>query len=315
MMILRAAVVLCFVLQGAGGAGPSQRLLTRRPLQKTVVELKAPTGYSWRTAKPDLNTGEPIRYDPMLRVEPTDVKAGKYNLRWIGYDGGEKSVTYQRPDTVDIVVRVSVEREAKTGEYIYSYVFTSLPTSGEVLSFVALQTFCTRIVFLNDPDRYLGKMGKHIPLFSEGTWLGLDASYFDRSVDAGSEAEVRFKSPAPPGMVGCRAAGGKFGYSGAGEEMPAELESVMLGFEAWPQGSTLGPVDSLRQLSSGERRQYLTDHLTDFAALGWATEDAISWFRGHLVNADKKELMRMTEEYHSRNAITSEVAALIEYTL
>ena len=98
---------------------------TRLPFQKKRITLKSPATYQKRIARYDSKTGQPIYYDPKPRIVPLDVKSGKYGLRWIGYDGQEKTIVYQRPDAIDAEISASVSKTV-TGQYIYVYKIKNL---------------------------------------------------------------------------------------------------------------------------------------------------------------------------------------------
>src|SRR5205085_4210393 len=102
-MRLLTLFALALVMQTAGA-------LQRLPFQKKRLILQSPTSYEKRILRYDSKTGEPIYYDPKPRVVPLDVKSGKYGLRWIGYDGKEKTIIYQRPDVIDAVISASVSK-------------------------------------------------------------------------------------------------------------------------------------------------------------------------------------------------------------
>jgi hypothetical protein len=100
-------------------AGNAQEQLTRTPLQKSNPALNAPTTYLKRT-RIDRVTGRTSEYDPKPQVVPLDEGAARYGLRWIGYDGQQKTVVYHRPDRIDAVVAASVEVNA-AGIYRYTH--------------------------------------------------------------------------------------------------------------------------------------------------------------------------------------------------
>jgi hypothetical protein len=74
------------------------------PLRKNKIEMKSPTTWFNPPTKIDPKTKEQLYYDPKPRLEVASAKAGKYYLKFIGYDGKAKVVTYQRPDCVDVIV-------------------------------------------------------------------------------------------------------------------------------------------------------------------------------------------------------------------
>jgi hypothetical protein len=49
-------------------------------------------------------TGQERFYDPKPRVSLLNERAGLYALKWVGYDGMEKTIVYQRPDAIDAIV-------------------------------------------------------------------------------------------------------------------------------------------------------------------------------------------------------------------
>ncbi len=81
----------------------AQTKVQRMPLEKQQREYKSPVNYAPRELGYDPKTGKPIAYDHKPRVELLDAKSGKYLLKWIGYDGKEKTVVFQRGDAVDVV--------------------------------------------------------------------------------------------------------------------------------------------------------------------------------------------------------------------
>lgn len=105
-------ILLLIILLLAGGfafwaATESTQRIKREPLQKSGGKLSSPTVYEKRERT---ESGREITYDPKPRVEVVDDNAGKYELKWIGYDGKEKTVIYQRADAIDVVVTGSVEQ-------------------------------------------------------------------------------------------------------------------------------------------------------------------------------------------------------------
>ena len=123
------------VLVLAGGLGfvwaasRTDQKVKRQPLQKSGMTLTAPAVYEKRER---IESGKPQTYDPKPRVRVVDEKAGKYELRWIGYDGKEKVIAYQHPGAIDVIVSGSVEKSAD-GNYVYSYIVDILPSSGAYL--------------------------------------------------------------------------------------------------------------------------------------------------------------------------------------
>lgn len=93
-----------------------------------------------RTLGRDPETGEDVTCDPKPRVEVLDAVAGKYVFKWVGYDGEEKAVEYQRADAIDAVVGASVSK-TPAGLYLYTYRVSNLPSSPTHLSSFTAQNF------------------------------------------------------------------------------------------------------------------------------------------------------------------------------
>src|SRR5207253_1902699 len=83
----------------------AQTKAQRLPLEKQQWDLRSPGNYAPREVGSDPKTGKSIAYDHRPRVELLDAKAGKYLLKWVGYDGKEKTVVFQRGDAIDIIIR------------------------------------------------------------------------------------------------------------------------------------------------------------------------------------------------------------------
>ena len=205
-----------------------QEKAERKPFQKSPAVIKSPKEYALRG-----EVGDKV-YDPKPRVVLIDEKAGKYELRWIGYDGKEKIIKYQRADAIDATVEARIEKTDE-GKFIYKYLIKNLPTSPAYLSGFTVQTLASDVKDEPFPivnDVHTGHMAKYIPDFSEGTWrrfapLGETLP----KIEAGKSIEFSLVSSALPGIVGCRATGGDLTLKGVGEHMPSELESAMPGYE------------------------------------------------------------------------------------
>src|SRR5258706_2280670 len=105
--MIRVLLVLILHVAAAMGQQSLAAKPTRLPLEKTPVTLKSPTKYERRIVRADPKTGKLSYYDPKPRVVLLDAKLKKYGLRWIGYDGTAKTVIYQSPDAIDVVVSAS----------------------------------------------------------------------------------------------------------------------------------------------------------------------------------------------------------------
>lgn len=302
-------LILTLLLPAAVTSQPPQQKLQRRPLQKSRLVLKSPASYEKRILHYDEKTGQAIYYDPKLRVVPLDVKSGKYGLRWIGYDGKEKTIVYQRPDVIDAVVSASASRTA-SGQYLYVYNIKNLLSSGQHLSTFALQTFAADAKPLAIGDGYVGQFS-HNREMKDGNWIGFGSTNFDSAVGPGRSTELKILSFAPPGLVECRITGGRLGMKGVGEEMPQELENVLLGYEAWPKGYTIGPNANLNSLPAAERVQDVLAWLPKFQRLGWILPAARRWYEQNLHINNFEQVYKRAEQDLKTGRITSEVYDVI----
>jgi hypothetical protein len=301
------SVILFVSLVGA--AIPPFQKAGRLPMQKQEIKLEAPKRYAQRILRVDKNTGEPVYYDPKPQIMLMDRKSGKYAFKWIGYDGKEKVVIYQRPDAIDAVVSGAVMK-ADSGKFIYVYKVENLTSSRQEFATFVVQGFTTDV----QPDRtsniFVGPVTKNDREFKDGSWLGF--AVLDSSVQPGRSIEFRLESSAPPGMVECRISGGPRGMKGVGEDMPQELENVLPGYEAWPRGFTIGPDDGLKSLPANKRINYIRKRLLHFQRLGWMATGSVSWYQENLRGDNLEAVYRQAEEDLRAGRITTEVSALIE---
>jgi hypothetical protein len=336
---VRRLILLLVILLFAGGFAfwsatePNQKL-RREPLEKSSAKLKSPTVYEKRERT---ESGREVIYDPKPRVEAVNANAGKYQLKWIGYDGKEKVIAYQRADAIDVVVSGSVE-QSPDGSYVYSYTLENLPSSAAYVTFLTLQNFSddTRPTEVNGkpttladvrllknfrqaPDDgkprnlenvlTIGEMSNAIHRFKDGNWIAFGG--LPELVVPGSNLQVKLVSKAAPGLVGCSAAAGPRTMKGVGEHMPSELEDALPGYDVWPSGYTVGPVASLSSLSLSERVSYLLDKLGQFEKLGWITPLARRWYENNLrTNLDGAQKRARTDLESEQ--ISSEVFAMIQ---
>ena len=305
-MMKRTALALFAVILAAQTASGQGRL----PFQKQTIVLRSPTTYEKRILHYDAKTGQPVYYDPKPAIVPLEVRSGKYGLRWIGYDGKVKTIIYQRHDAIDAVVSASVSKIA-SGRYLYTYRILNLPSSGQHLSIFALQTFASDVKPISGGDGYLGQFSG-IREMTEGNWIGFGSTNLDEAVTPGRSMELRVVSSAPPGLVECRIAGGRFGMKGVGEEPPEELQAALPGYEAWPKGYTIGPTDYLKPLSSTERVKYLAERLPRFRKLRWMTTAALGWYARTLRSNNLDEVFKRADRDLKAGNITSEVFDLIQ---
>jgi hypothetical protein len=285
----------------------------RLPLQKNKIEIKSPTNYQKRLVRVDPATGEEIYYDPKPRVVLVDAKSGRYALKWIGYDGKEKTIIYQRPDAIDAVVSASVSK-TPSGKYRYIYAIQNLPVSGQHLSEFVVQTFTSDVSPVKVENIHNGQMTNTVKEFQDGNWISFGIlSNFRPMITPGRSIEFGVVSSAPPGLVECRVTGGEVGMKGVGEGPPPELMDVLPGYEAWPHGYTIGPVENLKALSSGKRAEYIRQRLAQFKKLGWMTADVVPWYEQALKGGDLEKIYHRAEQDPGK--LTTEVMGMIRYTL
>ena len=289
----------------------AQAKVQRQPLEKQHREYKTPTNYEQREVGYDPKTGKLITYDHKPSVELLDAKAGKYAFKWIGYDGKEKTVIFQRGDIIDVVVTATVSK-TDAGKYLYSYFVQNLSSSGTHLTIFVLQSFSTDV----QPDRngsmLVLTMSSAIYKFREGSWLSFNDASDYVQINPGQSVAVQLASSAPPGLVGCAAAGGRLATEGDGEELPSALENLLPGYEEWPTGYTIGPVDELKNLSSAEKTKYLLEKLPQFRKLGWMTDDAFSRYERFLQGNRLDAILGQIDQDLKAEQITTEVFAIIQ---
>lgn len=300
------AIALASVVAAVSGQPAAGR--TRVPLSKQAIALESPSQYAFRE-KVDRASGKLTRFDHKPTVESLDPKLGTYALTWIGLDGRERRVVYQRPDAIDLVVEATVNRPTP-GRYRYSYRVHNLPSGGQRLSGFAVQTFSNDVEPRFQPHVYIGSVTKYL---GSGVWIRfapLDS--FIPPVVPGSIATFQLESSTPPGLVDCTASGGALGIDGVDEEMPSELEAVLPGYEAWPRGRTVGPDERLQNLSSAERSRQLVAWFPEFERLGWMTVDARHEYSGLLERDAVAILVGLAERDLASSRITTEVFAVIK---
>lgn len=308
---MRLVIIASLFLQAACATTPQQaQKIQRQPIPKSRVTITSPTQYEHRETYIDPKTNEPVTYDPKPRVEAVDVKAGKYALKWIGYDGKEKVIMYQRPDAIDIIVSASLTK-MPDGKYLYTYNIHNLPDSGTYLSGFQVQNFAQDVRPIKLREGYIGRMSNVIKLYKDGQWISFGFTYFGDEVTPGRDINVQLESSSPPGLVGCSLTGGKGGLKGVGEHMPTELENAIPGYEAWLRSYTIGPIENLKNQSVEERTKYVLERLPQMQQLGWITEDAARWYKRNL-NGDLSRVQKRAEDDVKAECITSEVFAMIE---
>lgn len=299
------------IMQAAGVMQLPPAKSHRLPLQKKPLVLRSPIEYAKRIHHIDEKTGKPVEYDPKPRVKLLDAKSGRYALQWIGYDGKEKTILYQRPDAIDAVVTAEVSR-TPSGQYLYVYSIQNLASSGQHLSGFVVQNFASDVMPAKTTGIHVGQMSKNREM-KEGNWVrfGIFPDYTP-VISPGRSIEFRLSAASPPGLVECRIHGGTLGMKGVGEEPPQELENVLPGYEAWPRGYTIGPVAHLTQLSQAERAQYILRLLPQFQKLGWMSTETVLEYQQSLSRSDLESAYQRAARDLKADRITTEVFAIIE---
>lgn len=300
--------LLVFLMASAVSYSPSQKI-SRLPFQKKKIELQAPSSYEKRTQVDD-QTKQEVEYDPKFRVEPIDIKSGKYALKWIADNGKSHTVIFQRPDAIDAILSASASK-LSSSEYIYTYNVKNLPSSGQQLSFFALQTFAFDASPQRIGDGYVGQFSPNA-VMNEGQWIGFGSTNFTNKVSPGKSIDLVVKSFAPPGLVECRIKGGNQVMTGTGVDIPGDLENILPGYQAWPSGYTIGPIEKLKMLSKPECAKYVIGLLPQFQKLGWMTAKASQQYAKILGRQDLEGAYKRAEQDLKLGAITTEVLSILQ---
>lgn len=309
--MMKTLLSLILAITWVGAQRPPLQKVQRLPLQKTSVVLKTPASYAKRILRLDPQTGEPVYYDPKPRVDLLDKRSGKYALKWIGYDGQEKTIIYLRFGAVDVMVSASVAT-SKTGKYIFVYEVRNLPSSGQALSGFAAQNYSSDVTPVRINDVYIGRMSNN-NVMKAGNWLRFaPLSDYRPVIVPGKSIQFSLESSSPPGVVGCHVHGGQLGIKGVGEEMPEELENVLPGYIDWPGGLTIGPIERLKTLSKPERARYVLELLPQFQKLGWMTATARQRYEKILRRDDLKGAYKRAEQDLKAGTITTEILGILQ---
>lgn len=294
------------VVSAQNGISSGQQIkAVRRQFQRSHAEIKSPTAYLNR----ENSKGE---YDPKPRVVLVDQKAGRYELKWIGYDGKEKVVKYQRADAIDAVVEARVEIDTN-GTFRYKYLIRNLPGSPNYLSSFTVQTFAPDVQVDKLNDVYIGDMASYLRNFKVGVWWRYAIlNQTTPKIDAGKNIEFSLSSKGLPGIVECKATAGELTLKGVGEHMPSELENALPGYEEWASGLTIGPVENLSKLNKSERSKYLSDNLLKFKQAGWITGKSVQIYEEMLKKDDIASVLKKAENDLKDEQVTSEVLAIIK---
>ncbi|MEN3331930.1 MAG: hypothetical protein V7641_1295 [Blastocatellia bacterium] len=306
---MRLLLMFVMLAQMAGVWQSSPQTVQRLPLQKKEIVLESPKNYAQRLVRIDPATGKEVYYDPKPEVVLLDAKTGKHGLRWIGYDGKQKTIIYYRPDAFEAIIRASVIRRS-SGEYLYTYTIENATSSAQKVEGFALQTFAADVRPLKIPDVYTGEMSKNA-VMKEGNWAHFGFPSAGQAVAPGRRLELKLLSSAPPGLVECRMHG-ILGMKGVGEEPPLELENVLPGYEAWPSGYTIGPVDQLKSFSVTKRAKYLRNRLAQFQQLGWIAAELVPWYEQNLQANRLGQVFKRAMEDFKAGKLTSELLAMMQ---
>lgn len=303
-------------VQAATNAGRSGSLQSRPPARTSLLAARqaivAPVGYEMLTAE-DERTGKVISYDPKYRIDVTDAQSGTVVLRWSDERGQERTLRFQRPDAIDLIVEASVQ-QFESGEYEYTYQLRNLPSSGQFLSDFTVQTLGRNTYAVRPPGVYVGTKSGTAEEFSNGMWFSFGIPYFGRDVTPGTQASVKVRSLSPPGLVECRARGGDFVMYGDAEAFPVQFEKSWPTYAMWPKGHTIGPVCNVEVLPVTSRRDYVRGLADEFVRLGWATPAARDWIMSSALDAASLR----SEGYRlliADQQITSEVESLLRCLL
>jgi hypothetical protein len=318
MMPSRPALLLCIVLVALvasllpANIAQTTPVRGRLPLQKRNIEIAQPAPYAPEIQGYD-KKGDPIYWDPKPHVVP--LGGGKYAFKWLGHEGRELTLIYQRPDVIDLVAEALVAQGADR-RLIYTYNLRNLRTSKLWLGSFFVQTFSASAEGVRGQGIYAGVAGSFIKEFSVGRWLGFGMMGREPKVMPGVTISVAVNSEDLPGVVECRASGGDLTMKGVGEEPPSVLEDLYLRHDAWPHGYTIGPDERILKMSVKARMQYLTQHLPQMLELGWIEDKAtMEWYRGQLEAAKASEVRAQAQKDFQNKLITSEVYGLMSYLL
>ncbi len=313
--LIHSLIASIILLQTACGT-PSQQTdyqqakAERKPFQRSSYVIRQPEKQTSR----ELENGKLSRQKE--RVVVVDEKAGKYEFRWIGSDGKEKIVAYQRHDAIDAIVEASVDHSPDRNG-VYKYRIRMLQTSPTYFRIFLVQTKASDA----QPDKrqldnskfMVGKQSNANPLFEDGVWwnYGFIGSMEERFW-GGESVEFQLSSKNPPGIVNYKAVGGEITTKGVGEEIPMVLENQIPIFEDMAWGYTIGPVEKLSGMSKPERAEYLLESLPKFQEAGWMSEGTAKNYEAILKREDLSGALMKAKKDLENEFITNEVFQIIE---
>lgn len=275
--------------------------------KRSSVVLRSPNEYAKRYKE------NGTEYDPKPRVVPVDEGKGKYELRWIGYDGKEKIIPYQRNDAVNGLVEAQMETNVSGS--IYKYLVRNQKDSPTYIGSFIVQTFSGDVKIERIPagdDLYIGHMAQYIPQFSDGLWRTFSPVTEKYFIYPGVDREFQIPSTALPGIVKCSVRAGPSTIKGVGEHMPSELEAAMPGYEEEASCLTIGPVEKISTLSKTEKAAYFLENLPKFVEAGWMGADSAPVYEKILSTADLPTALSQAKYDLEKSHITTEVLNILE---
>ncbi len=284
-----------------------QTKFDRKPFQKSLHIIRQP-----RQVDRTEEYGKNIRSNTKIRV--VDKQAGKYEFWWIGLDGKEKILPYQRADALEAIVAAKVEKN-RYGKFTYTYDLKVLDSSPIYFRNFIVQTFGSNFEVLKlDKERILFGEMSSVNEFVEGVWL--DWAYMGSAQDrihGGGSIRFYLSSDSLPGVVNCKAGGGEFGITTKiAEEPPSELEEEIPVNTDLARGYTLGPDARLKNFSPPEKIKYLLDSLAKFQEAGWMTEGTAKNYERILKRNDLKGTFEKAKKDLAGGFISNEVFQIVE---
>jgi len=304
-------IIMFFVFQFSCSTVGQPKLLEqikveRKPFQKSEHVINQPSNRSQQ----ELTAGGDR--DAKSKVVVVDEKAGKYEFRWIGRDGKEKIVAYQRHDAIEGVIESRVEK-SENGSFRYKYLIKLFPSSPTRLLNFSIYTLTTKVEPIKQDRVFSNFRHPLVDVKDNYQWL----SYYPEHengliVKPGDTLEVSLESPNPPGVVKSWVSGGELATKGVGEDLPPELESKIPIFQDFATCLAIGPVESLSSMSKPEKVKYLLENLSKFIEAGWMSEGTAKNYEVILQAGDFPELLKKAKKDVEYQYITNEVFQIID---
>lgn len=301
-MIAQGANCLLIIVLAIGQGDVAKRLPLNRGEALVLPKVLA--------EEYDEATRKIVKFDAEYTTREINRDAGLVEIGWRVRSGERGSFVYQRLDGIAVTVEVSVIR-LSSGTYRYTYRLVNSATSRLPLTGFVVQNFAPDASAVRDPFVAVPRMASDVTGFNQGNWLLFGSSYFSDPVPPGSERLAVIESVSPPGVVGCKAYGGKiFARYPEGTPMPVQDAIGRQYYDLWCRGITLGPSASVGRMRAGERRSYVLDQLPRMRAAGWITSQAEAWYIENL-GRTKELLSRRLRADLAAGQITSEFAAVV----